>query len=138
MELEMKPFLFSGWLGIRLQLMGGTIVLIAALLTVAQRGTSSAALVGLTLTYALSVTDILATMVRLMTQLETRMVSVERIKEYSSLSSEAPWETGCQLSLEGWPRKGAITLRDYKMRYRMNTELILKGVSVHIPGQDKR
>ncbi|XP_054712440.1 multidrug resistance-associated protein 1-like [Uloborus diversus] len=129
--------LVNRWLGIRLQLMGGTIVLIAALLTVAQRGTSSAALVGLTLTYALSVTDILATMVRLMTQLETRMVSVERIKEYSSLSSEAPWETGCQLSLEDWPREGAITLRDYKMRYRMNTELILKGVSVHIPAGQK-
>ncbi|GIX76074.1 multidrug resistance-associated protein 1 [Caerostris extrusa] len=80
--------LLNRWLGVRLQFLGNTVVFITALMSAAERRSFSAAIVGLTLSYALSVTENLATFVRLFTQLENQMVSVERIHEYSDLTPE--------------------------------------------------
>ncbi|GFR21980.1 multidrug resistance-associated protein 1 [Trichonephila clavata] len=130
--------LLNRWLGIRLQFLGNTVVFITALLCVIERRTYSAAIVGLTLTYALNVTDNLATFVRLFTQLENQMVSVERIHEYSDLTSESSWETECiQFSREDWPSRGVVTFRDYKMRYRKGMDLVLKGINVEIASGEK-
>ncbi|GFV87307.1 canalicular multispecific organic anion transporter 1 [Trichonephila clavipes] len=130
--------LLNRWLGIRLQFLGNTVVFITALLCVIERRTYSAAIVGLTLTYALNVTDNLATFVRLFTQLENQMVSVERIHEYSDLPSESSWETECiQFSREDWPSRGVVTFRDYKMRYRKGMDLVLKGINVEIASGEK-
>ncbi|KAG8186392.1 hypothetical protein JTE90_004185 [Oedothorax gibbosus] len=129
--------LLNRWLGIRLQFLGSTIVLITALLSVAERRTFSAAMVGLTLSYALSVTENLATFVRILTQLENHMVAVERINEYSDLESEASWQTEClRFSNTNWLTRGAVTFKNYQMRYRPGMDLVLKGVNVEIsPGQ---
>ncbi|GIY96955.1 canalicular multispecific organic anion transporter 1, partial [Caerostris extrusa] len=81
--------LLNRWLGVRLQFLGNTVVFITALMSAAERRSFSAAIVGLTLSYALSVTENLATFVRLFTQLENQMVSVERIHEYSDLTPES-------------------------------------------------
>ncbi|PRD28879.1 UNVERIFIED_CONTAM: Abcc2 [Trichonephila clavipes] len=84
------------------------------------------------------VTDNLATFVRLFTQLENQMVSVERIHEYSDLPSESSWETECiQFSREDWPSRGVVTFRDYKMRYRKGMDLVLKGINVEIASGEK-
>ncbi|CAL1297856.1 unnamed protein product [Larinioides sclopetarius] len=125
------------WLGVRLQFLGNTVVFITALLSVAQRNVYSPAIVGLTLSYALSVTENLANFVRTWTMVENQMVSVERIYEYSHLASEASWKTeSINLDLNRWPSKGAITFRNYKMRYRAGMELVLRGINVDIlPGQ---
>ncbi|KAF8788578.1 Multidrug resistance-associated protein 1 like protein [Argiope bruennichi] len=125
------------WLGIRLQFLGNTVVFITALLSVIQRRTFSPAIVGLTLSYALSVTENLANFVRIWTMVENQMVSVERIHEYSHLTPEASWETkSIRFDLSKWPSKGAITFRNYKMRYRTGMELVLQGINVDIlPGQ---
>ncbi|GFT36073.1 multidrug resistance-associated protein 1 [Nephila pilipes] len=130
--------LLNRWLGIRLQFLGNTVVFITALLCVIERRAYSAAIVGLTLTYALNVTDSLATFVRLFTQVENQMVSVERIHEYSDLPSEASWKTeSIQFSREDWPNRGVVSFRDYKMRYRTGMDLVLKGINVEIASGQK-
>ncbi|XP_035215523.1 multidrug resistance-associated protein 1-like isoform X2 [Stegodyphus dumicola] len=125
------------WLAIRLQFLGAAIVFIVALLSVLERNVLAAAVVGLMLSYALNVTDNLTQMVRILTQLENCMVSVERINEYSELPPEASWKTdSCLLSLDEWPRHGAVSFREYKMRYRPGTDLVLKGITAEItPGE---
>ncbi|GFT87124.1 multidrug resistance-associated protein 1, partial [Nephila pilipes] len=130
--------LLNRWLGIRLEFLGNTVVFITALLCVIERGAYSAAIVGLTLTYALNVTDGLATFVKLFTQVENHMVSVERIHEYSVLPSEASWKTeSIQFSRENWPNRGVVIFRDYKMRYRKGMDLVLKGINVEIASGQK-
>ncbi|XP_035205921.1 multidrug resistance-associated protein 1-like, partial [Stegodyphus dumicola] len=126
------------WLAIRLQLLGAVVVFFAAVLSVAERGVFTAAIVGLTLSYALTITDNLTQMVRNLTQLENCMVSVERINEYCELPSEASWKTeSCSLCLGNWPRQGSVSFRDYKMRYRPGMELVLKGVDAEIAAGEK-
>jgi ATP-binding cassette subfamily C (CFTR/MRP) protein 1 len=70
------------WLGIRLELVGNLIILFASLLAVISRGSIQPGLVGLSLSYALNVTIALNWLVTITAEVETNMVSVERIKEY--------------------------------------------------------
>lgn len=38
---------------------------------------------------------------------------------------------------EGWPKRGAITFMDYKMRYRENTPIVLNGLNFTIQAGEK-
>ena len=83
------------WLAIRLEFIGNLIILFAALFAVIQSiyGESlhlpiSAGLVGLSISYALQVTQSLDMMVRMTSELETNIVAVERTKEYADTENE--------------------------------------------------
>jgi ABC-type multidrug transport system fused ATPase/permease subunit len=94
-------------------------------------------LVGLYLSYALFFNARLFNMVMLVCQLEKSMVSVERINQYTQLESEAPLIIQNSRPPKSWPSKGTIEFRDLKLRYRENTPLVLKGVTVTIKGGRK-
>ena len=53
--------------------------------------TISPGLVGLSVTYAMSITHTLNFLVRTATEVETNVVAAERLKEYSQTKQEAPW-----------------------------------------------
>ncbi|CAC5385161.1 ABCC1 [Mytilus coruscus] len=76
------------WLGIRLEFFGNIIICSAALLAVLSRGSIEGAIVGLSISYALQMTDNLNWFVRMTSDLETNIVSVERVKEYTDISAE--------------------------------------------------
>ena len=69
----------------------------------------------------------------MMTELETRMNSVERLVEYADLPREAPPIIAGSRPPPGWPGKGAVEIGGLRMRYRAGTELVLDGVTVAIP-----
>uniref|UniRef100_A0A0D9W2Q4 ABC transporter C family member 13 n=1 Tax=Leersia perrieri TaxID=77586 RepID=A0A0D9W2Q4_9ORYZ len=68
---------------------------------------------------------------------ENDMVAVERVNQYSTLPSEASWEVADCLPSPNWPRKGDINIKDLKVRYRSNTPLILKGITISINSGEK-
>ena len=72
----------SRWLGLRLEFTGILIVVITSLLAVLNKNNISPGQAGLSITYALSITQILMWMVRTVSDFETNIISVERIKEY--------------------------------------------------------
>jgi ATP-binding cassette subfamily C (CFTR/MRP) protein 1 len=76
--------------------------------------------------------------VRVGSDFEANMVSVERIRQYCDLESEAPHESDKDefLSLE-WPEKGVIEFKEVKLRYRAGLPLVLKGLNLTIPGQSR-
>ena len=83
------PSLISGrWLSARLEFIGYTILLCCAVIAVASRDTAKAGIVGLTLTYALTMTKPLNWLILEMTNLETNIVSVERCLEYIKTVNE--------------------------------------------------
>lgn len=75
-------------------------------------------------------------MVRMSCDIETNIVSVERMDEYSTLKTEAPEEIPTSRPPMGWPSSGGIRFVGYSTRYRENLDLVLKGISFNIePGE---
>ncbi|CAH1793465.1 unnamed protein product [Owenia fusiformis] len=124
------------WLGISLEFIGNIIVLFAGLFAVLGRETLNAGLVGLSVSYSLQITSALNYMVRMATDLETFVVSVERVKEYSEVANEAPWEVPGNTPSDAWPEAGAIDFDDYSVRYRDGLDLVLRGITFNVkPGE---
>lgn len=103
-----------------------------------------AGLAGLALSYSLSLTDFLNYLIRVFTQLETQMVNVERLFEYSSLLPEE--KRGGELEgsegrrdqlASSWPSRGEIQWKGVVMGYRPELPPVLRGVELRIEGGEK-
>ncbi|XP_036328973.1 multidrug resistance-associated protein 1 isoform X1 [Rhagoletis pomonella] len=124
------------WLAIRLEMVGNLIILFAALFAVLG-GQSNPGLVGLSVSYALQVTQTLNWLVRMTSDIETNIVAVERIKEYGETKQEAPWELENSKVPRDWPVEGQVVFDNFKVRYREGLDLVLHGVSFTIAGGEK-
>uniref|UniRef100_A0A672KVD6 ATP-binding cassette sub-family C member 9-like n=1 Tax=Sinocyclocheilus grahami TaxID=75366 RepID=A0A672KVD6_SINGR len=123
------------WLEVRTDYLGAVIVLTAA---VAAIWTSSqSGLVGLGLTYALTVTNYLNWVVRNLADLEVQMAAVKKVNSFLSTESEN-YEGSMDVSQvpEDWPQHGEIKIQDLCVRYDTMLKPVLKHVNAHInPGQ---
>lgn len=126
----------SRWLATRLEFIGYTIVLIAALLAVSSRDTLSPGMAGLSVSYSLTVTMTMNMLVRCTSDTETNLVSVERCLEYTKVVQEAPWENPSFKPDPSWPITGEVAFENYSTRYRADLDLVLKGITCDIkPGE---
>ncbi|XP_026834846.1 multidrug resistance-associated protein 1 isoform X1 [Drosophila erecta] len=125
------------WLAIRLEMVGNLIILFASLFAVLG-GQTNPGLVGLSVSYALQVTQTLNWLVRMSSDIETNIVSVERIKEYGETKQEAPWELEQDKNKpKNWPQEGRVEFQNFQVRYREGLDLVLRGVSFNIKGGEK-
>ncbi|KGL77924.1 Canalicular multispecific organic anion transporter 2, partial [Tinamus guttatus] len=125
------------WLGIRVEFVGNCVVLFAALFAVIGKNSLNAGLVGLSVSYALQVTMSLNWMVRMTSDLETNIVAVERIKEYSETETEAPWVIEDKRPPADWPSKGELEFVNYSVRYRKGLDLVLQDLNLQVHGGEK-
>ncbi|CAK7348297.1 unnamed protein product [Dovyalis caffra] len=65
------------------------------------------------------------------------MVSVERIKQFTNIPSEAAWKIKDRVPPPNWPAHGNVDIKDLQVRYRPNTPLVLKGINLRIQGGEK-
>ncbi|XP_050076526.1 multidrug resistance-associated protein 1 isoform X5 [Anopheles maculipalpis] len=125
------------WLAVRLEMVGNLIILFAALFAVLGRETMNAGLVGLSVSYALQITQTLNWLVRMTSDVETNIVAVERIKEYGETKQEAAWELPNSTLPRDWPEQGMVEFRDFQVRYREGLELVLRGITFTVNGGEK-
>jgi ATP-binding cassette subfamily C (CFTR/MRP) protein 1 len=131
------------WLAIRLELVGTLFICLACLLAVWNHVLQGAdlqfaGLAGLSISYALSVTQSLNWSVRMASDLEASMIAVERIRTYCEIKGEAPRHTEADKSLpESWPFGGTISFQESSLRYRSGLPLVLKGLNLEIPAGKK-
>ncbi|XP_066291271.1 multidrug resistance-associated protein 1-like isoform X7 [Branchiostoma lanceolatum] len=137
-QVAYYPMIVSNrWLALRLEFVGNCIVLFAALFAVIGRETLSPGIVGLSITYALQITQTLNWMVRMTSELETNIVAVERIKEYAETETEADWVVDDNRPPDNWPSEGKVNFNSYQTRYREGLDLVIKGIDVTIKGGEK-
>uniref|UniRef100_A0A8C2YX69 ATP-binding cassette, sub-family C (CFTR/MRP), member 10 n=1 Tax=Cyclopterus lumpus TaxID=8103 RepID=A0A8C2YX69_CYCLU len=125
------------WLSIRLQLIGVAVVTGLGALAVVQHryGAVDPGLVGLSLSYALSITDLLSGLIFSFTQTEMQLVSVERTEEYATVLPTEPQNHSAQLP-PAWPERGGLEFRDVVLAYRGGLPNALDGVSLAVrPGE---
>ena len=127
------------WLAIRIETLGNVIIFFAALFAILGRDTLSAGKAGLSISYAMMVTETLTWMVRMLCDLETNCVALERVLEYINENpQEAEWKLETESDSHAqWPKQGKIELINYQTRYRPGLDLVLKGISMTIGAQMK-
>ncbi|APA10145.1 hypothetical protein sscle_06g049150 [Sclerotinia sclerotiorum 1980 UF-70] len=128
------------WLAVRLEFLGSLIILSAAgfaIVTVSAGGDLSSGLVGLAMSYALQITQSLNWIVRQTVEVETNIVSVERVLEYARLPSEAPEVIHRHRPPISWPASGGVNFNNYSTRYREGLDLVLKNINLDIKPHEK-
>jgi len=125
------------WLAVRLETLGSAIVTAAGLLAIFSRDYLSAGVAGLSISYALSVTQSLNWVVRMTSDRETNIVSVERIREYLHKTPEPPRTRPEDPPAGTWPTEGKIVFNDIKLKYRPELEFVLKGLTLEVQPHEK-
>ncbi|KAG0327184.1 hypothetical protein BG000_001046 [Podila horticola] len=128
------------WLAFRLESLSSVIIFGSAFFSVVALSRNQEVdpgLVGLSLTYALSITQTLNWMVRQYTEIESNIVSVERLQEYVELEPEAPEVIKDHRPPLEWPAEGRVDFVNYETRYRPGLDLVLRGVTCSIRAHEK-
>ncbi|XP_029015058.1 multidrug resistance-associated protein 1 [Betta splendens] len=125
------------WLAIRLEFVGNCIVSFAALFAVIARENLSPGIMGLSISYALQLTTSLTWLVRMSSDMETNIVAVEKVKEYSDTEKEAEWKHESSSLPSGWPTEGCIELKGFGLRYRQDLDLAIRNINISISGGEK-
>ena len=69
-------------------------------------------------------------------ELETNIVAVERVKEYSETPTEAEWIYPDNRPPADWPHKGRMRIEGFDLKYREGLPLVLKNIDCAIePGE---
>ncbi|XP_067833265.1 ATP-binding cassette sub-family C member 10 [Heptranchias perlo] len=126
------------WLDIRLQMIGVTVVTSIAVIAVIEHAMKrgNPGLVGLALSYALSVTNLLSGVISSFTQTESQMVSVERLEEYVTEIPSEPQDGDIEVP-DTWPQEGVVVFRDVVLMYRQGLPHVLNGVNIKINAGEK-
>ncbi|KAK4379949.1 hypothetical protein RND71_001811 [Anisodus tanguticus] len=138
LQMDFHSNASNEWLGFRIEFIGSILICIATIFMVLLPSfVIPPEYVGLALSYALPLNGALFWMVSLSCTVENKMVSVERIKQFTRIPSEASWRIVNCLPSSDWPYRGDIEIKSLKVRYRSNTPLVLKGISLRINGGKK-
>lgn len=76
----------------------------------------SAAIAGLAVTYGLNLTTLQAFVIWLLGILESDIISVERILQYTCIPSEAPLVIDAHRPNSNWPSHGEVAIRHLQVR----------------------
>ena len=94
--------------------------------------------VGIMFTYSLMLEQGLASSFSMFSDLETSMISMERCYKYTQLKPEKNFTLpeDNYLKEKNWPNEGKIKFSDLSIKYRPNTEVVLKHINFEIlPGE---
>ena len=122
------------WLTTRLDVIGNLLVFTTCILVVTSRFSVNPSIAGVVLSYILQIVMILQWMIRQLAEVENAMNATERMHYYGTeLPEEAALRTNAQIP-PTWPEHGAIEFRNVSMRYRPGLPLVLRNLSLTIPG----
>lgn len=92
--------------------------------------------IGILLTYSIVLQEDLIQFLSAYSNFENTMTKMERCLQYTKLISEKAQETKKDKEYSAWPSKGKIEFVDYSVKYRPETEIVLKNINFTLnPGE---
>ncbi|WJX31534.1 Canalicular multispecific organic anion transporter 2 [Trifolium repens] len=129
-----QPKLYSGsakeWLSLRLDLLSITVFASCLVFLVSfPSSITNASIAGLAVTYGINLSDIQSDLIRFFCNLENKIISVERILQYTSIPSEAPLVIKDNRPDHSWPSFGEVHIQDLQVQYAPHLPLVLRGLT---------
>lgn len=126
------------WLSFRLNVSSNFVFAFSLILLVSlPEGFINPSIAGLAVTYGLSLNSQLASIIWNICNAENKMISVERILQYSRIKSEAPLLIEECRPPSNWPERGKICFKNLQVRYAEHLPSVLKHITCTIPGRKK-
>ncbi|XP_028797343.1 ABC transporter C family member 10-like [Neltuma alba] len=131
-------FVASEWLIQRLETISAVVLASAALcMVVLPPGTFTSGFIGMALSYGLSLNVSLVFSIQRECIIANYIISVERLKQYMHIPSEAPEVIEGNRPPLNWPAVGKVEIDNLQIRYRPDTPLVLRGITCTIEGGHK-
>ncbi|KAK6934570.1 ABC transporter-like, ATP-binding domain [Dillenia turbinata] len=123
------------WLCFRLDLLSSvTFGFSLFLLVFLPEGFIDPSIAGLAVTYGLTLNSLQEWAVWALCDVENRIISVERIFQYSLLESEPPLVCEANRPDTKWPSQGEVQFHDLQVRYAPQLPLVLRGLTCTLVG----
>ncbi|XP_042754498.1 ABC transporter C family member 3 isoform X3 [Lactuca sativa] len=123
------------WLGIRLDMLSSfTFAVFLIFLISIPEGTIDPSIAGLAAIYGLTLNTLQGLVLWTLTNLENKIISVERIFQYSSIPSEPPLVIESNRPDDQWPSQGEVDIRHLQVRYAPHMPLVLRGLTCTFKG----
>ncbi|XAR56773.1 Xenobiotic-transporting ATPase [Bertholletia excelsa] len=136
---SMRPKFYSAgameWLCIRLDMLSSIMFAFSLVFLVSiPVGTIDPSVAGLAVTYGLNLNMLQAWVIWNLCNMENKIISVERILQYSSIPSEPPLVIEECRPDGHWPTFGEVNIRALQVRYAEHMPLVLRGITCTFHG----
>ncbi|XP_021899667.1 putative ABC transporter C family member 15 [Carica papaya] len=126
------------WLCVRINFLFNLVFfLVLVILVTLPRSAIDPSLAGLAATYGLNLNVLQAWVIWNMCNVENKMISVERILQFTDIPSEAPLVIEHCRPKPKWPINGEIEFEDLHVQYTPALPMVLKGITCTFPGEKK-
>lgn len=136
-----KPFFYlwvaNRWLSWRIDFVGALVSFFAGVLVLLSVEKLDAGLAGLSLSYGIAFSDSALWVVRLYSNVEMNMNSVERLQEYMIIDQEPPEYIPETEPASSWPDKGEIEVKDLSLRYAPDLPKVIDNVTFTVEPNSK-
>ncbi|CAI0400520.1 unnamed protein product [Linum tenue] len=126
------------WLSFRLNVLSNFVFAFSLVLLVTlPEGIINPSIAGLAVTYGINLNVLQASVIWNICNAENKMISVERVLQYTNIKSEAPLVIEDRRPPPNWPSIGTICFKNLQIRYAEHLPSVLKNISCTFPGKRK-
>uniref|UniRef100_A0A2N9EGG4 ABC-type xenobiotic transporter n=1 Tax=Fagus sylvatica TaxID=28930 RepID=A0A2N9EGG4_FAGSY len=126
------------WLCFRLDMLSSITFAFSLIFLISiPEGVIDPGIAGLAVTYGLNLNMVQALVIWYLCQMENKIISVERILQYTCIPSEPPLLIEENRLDHSWPPNGEVDICNLQVRYAPHMPLVLRGLTCTFPGGKK-
>ena len=125
------------WYDLHLDLLSFIFITFLITFTIIFKNEFTPQAIGIIYNYCDKMKQTLIRILHTISKYENNMINYERCLQYTQCPSEKPAHKISDDSLGNWPSKGKIEFQNFSVRYRPDTEIVLKNISFVINPKEK-